>query len=502
VKPLPVSQDAKNSIVLIGGPMTMDDGSKLDSRQPVEGDPASQIVQRSLGTSWLWWETASSVVLPILDGGGPNVFALIFGQRSVVEVDSRGELKRTRLGSILRGGVGSVSVVRTGIGDNELPEGYEEVAALRAWNGESLGVIGVRDGEAGCRWRFVEGPAYLEHTAERIGARVVVNTDPWMPGPVDQGRYGSARFEALERDLLSLDGSVLVLPHTHATEGWLGSYVDWVESGRPVSPPTSQDLPAWDPEGPPDPIRYTHAVPARADFQVTGLIQDGQWRDSADLEAARSLLHSRYDLKIGIWDLAGNRVLRSTLLDESGTPAPPSEAAQVPHGAAERADAVVREKLDQRALIRSIVERMNPLRAAGWQAARYPYEQMHLPLTEPLALWPGREETEPLLWLTLTVSKRRTTVSVWSPMDREVDLVAHVKELQSQLSSSAGEATIDLDSGWPTIWKAHGGWGDDVDWSARARELASRTSEWFEMFRGLADECRGARRERWRTTRR
>lgn len=501
MKTLGVSQKARSSIVLIGGPMTLDDGAKLDSRQPMQGDPASQIVQRTLATSWLWWDTTSSVVLPILDTVGPDASALIFGQRSVVEVDSRGELKRTRLRSILRGGVGTVYVVRTGLEGDELPKGYEQVAALSARNGESLGVIGVRDGEAGYRWRFVEGPAFLEHTAERIGARVIVNTDPWMRGPVDQERFGTAPFEVLEKDLLSLDGSVLVLPHTHAIEGWLGSYVDWVETGRPISQPTSRDQPEWDPDAPPDPIRYTYPVAARASFKVTGLIQDGQWRKAADLEAARALLHSRYDLRIGIWDLASNRVLRDTLLEEAAGPsAPPTGPTQVPRGAAERADAVVQEKLDQRAVVRNIVERLEPLRSAGWQAARYPYEQMHLPLTEPLALWPGREEKEPLLWLTLIVSKRQTTVSIWSPMHRDVELVERVRGLHSQLESCAGQASIDLDSGWPTIWKVSGGWGDQVDWFARARELTTRTPEWVEVFRDLVGECRRVRRDRWRMT--
>lgn len=100
---------------------------------------------------------------------------------------------------------------------------------------------------------------------------------------------------------------------------------------------------------------------------------------------------------------------------------PRTEPTQVPRGAAERADAVVREKLDQRALIRNIVERWEHLRAAGWQAA------------------------------------------------------------------------VDVDSGWPTIWKAGGAWGDEVDWSAHAGELVSLTSGWVELFPGLADSCRRIR---------
>ena len=63
-------------IILIGGPMTVDDGSTLDSRQPVTGDPASNVTRVSLATSLLWWTTASSLVGQILDSKENDPYAL------------------------------------------------------------------------------------------------------------------------------------------------------------------------------------------------------------------------------------------------------------------------------------------------------------------------------------------------------------------------------------------------------------------------------------------
>ena len=63
-------------IILIGGPMTVDDGSTLDSRQPVTGDPGSSVRLASLASSLLWWTTVSSLVGQILDSAGNDPYAL------------------------------------------------------------------------------------------------------------------------------------------------------------------------------------------------------------------------------------------------------------------------------------------------------------------------------------------------------------------------------------------------------------------------------------------
>lgn len=125
-------------IVLVGGVMTLADGSRLDSRQEIEGDPESRAIRRSMARSWLWWMTTSSLVMPILDERGPDAYALLIGERSVIDLRRDGGVRRIGLGVLLQGGVDRISVTRTSM-DDSLPAGYEDVTTLRAWNGESLG---------------------------------------------------------------------------------------------------------------------------------------------------------------------------------------------------------------------------------------------------------------------------------------------------------------------------------------------------------------------------
>src|SRR5215204_481596 len=147
------------TVALVGGRMTVDDGSILDSRQQVEGDPESRVTRNSLANSLLWWTTTSSLVEPLLDTTGAESFALVIGPRSVVELRHDGTLRRTRLRSLLRGGTSTVELVRTSV-DEPLPDGYDEVTTIRASNGQSLGTVGISPGPAGRRWRFLDGNEY------------------------------------------------------------------------------------------------------------------------------------------------------------------------------------------------------------------------------------------------------------------------------------------------------------------------------------------------------
>ena len=67
------------TVILIGGPMTVDDGTSFDTRQQIEGDENSEVTLRSLATSPLWWRTTISVVMPILESAGEQAFALVIG---------------------------------------------------------------------------------------------------------------------------------------------------------------------------------------------------------------------------------------------------------------------------------------------------------------------------------------------------------------------------------------------------------------------------------------
>jgi len=135
------------SIVLVGGQMTVDDGSSLDSRQVIDGDEQAEMTLRTLASSQLWWKAAISVVKPMLDSAGPDAFALVLGTRTVMEVRADGSTHRTRLRSLLPGGTSDAEVIRSGV-RQPLAEGYEKAVVLRG-QGEQysdLGTVGFTRG--------------------------------------------------------------------------------------------------------------------------------------------------------------------------------------------------------------------------------------------------------------------------------------------------------------------------------------------------------------------
>ena len=170
-------------VALIGGPITVDDGSSLDSRQQVEGDEHSQVTLRSMATSALWWRVTSSLVMPILQSAGDDAFALVIGQRSVMEVRPDGSTKRTSLRSLLPGGVTQVEIVRTGIKE-PLAEGHELAEILP----REVGSVGFKRGDPTKRWHFLNGnrvlpqPGRSIHRSDCHRRYNPADFERWLPG--------------------------------------------------------------------------------------------------------------------------------------------------------------------------------------------------------------------------------------------------------------------------------------------------------------------------------
>ena len=472
-----------------------DDGTAFDTRQKIDGDENSEVTLRSLATSPLWWRTTISVVVPILEGAGEDAFALVIGQRSVIELRQDGSTRRTSLRSLLPGGTSRVEIVRSAMG-KPVPDGYEEVAVLRNWDQADMRTVGVKRGQTGQRWRFLEGNEYyLAQAGPTIAPSVVVDTTPWM----FVKNHPAAAFSGLEASRLFAPDAVLVTPHTHSADRYFKTYLRWVKKDRPPDRwnAVTQLAQSWDPDARPDPVHYATPVPISADFSITGLVVAAQWQDPADLEAARALLEARYDLKLGIWDLASNPTLRRTLLDASPVLPAPRVEVLIPQGAERRAearvDAKVHAKEVERTSLAAITRRLVPLKELGW--ARRAEKQrglLQLPLTEPMQRW-TEDEPFPLVLLALDINKRGTEVTGFTIMYNQVDLVAYVEERRSVLEDIAAPAECKLGAGWTSLWRAPGGWGDDIDWEERARLLASLTPRWVEALSALVEQCRRVR---------
>jgi hypothetical protein len=177
------------TIVLIGGQFTLTDGSVVDSRQPAADEKTAQALQAALSACAEWWSAVSSIVVPTLDDSEGG-FALVLGRRSTVRTALDGETHRSGLGKLLRGAVGSVSVMRSGI-NQSLPTDYQTLARLRGLpEGSDMGSVGVRFDDPMPRWCFVDGGEYyLMLVANRIGARVIIDTTGGLPACAESASY-------------------------------------------------------------------------------------------------------------------------------------------------------------------------------------------------------------------------------------------------------------------------------------------------------------------------
>ena len=88
------------TIIMVGGVFTTEDGTTLDSRQPMVGDPRGQVVYRTLSRSHLWWEVVRSLTDSIVKSK-PGSYALVDGPRQVFDLTSDGAIKRVSLADFL-----------------------------------------------------------------------------------------------------------------------------------------------------------------------------------------------------------------------------------------------------------------------------------------------------------------------------------------------------------------------------------------------------------------
>lgn len=446
--------------------MTVDGGATMDSRQLVQDDPWSLVSQLALTGSMLWWRTVLSVVNPILIESGEDAFCYVVGGKSVKELRSDGSLTQRRLTAVLSGGSTDVEFDRPWE-EHPLPEGFVP-----------HGNIGYKVDASGKRWVFsgIDRPPYT--VAEAIGAKAVIDQRTWPYA----SRSDKDNFSDFESARLFSD-VVLVLPHTPAIARYLESYVEWVVGGRRglghhAQPPRTSDPEHW------QELRNSVPVPLSAEFKVTGVIQGGVWTDAADFEAARSLLESRYDLKLGFWDLVGNAVLRQAMLDSTPISAAPAEPAAVPAAAraraAKRADAAANEVAARTQSKEAIAKRLEPY---GW-------EQGH-GITYTLVDWKGQVEDRVLLYMTLSITKRRCAVTV-ATLGRELfDLVhSYLGARAEEFEEIAAPDECEARDGSTTIWRCAGGWSDSIDWDERIAVIGAKTLRWADALAGLGAQCR------------
>ncbi|HZT96919.1 MAG TPA: hypothetical protein VFB34_08790, partial [Chloroflexota bacterium] len=308
-----------------------------------------------------------------------------------------------------------------------------------------------------------------------------------------------ARYQDMETSRLH-DNIVLVVPHTAGIEVVMGDYSRWVSAGRPegrdVVSQLAEGVPMWDPDAPPDPVRYLRLVPVEANFKVTGVIQDARPRNPGDIEAARSLLASRYDLKIGFWDLVSNPLLRQTLLDKMPEKPAPEIQAVVPLIASARASKAVAKRVDERMAekqaLAAVTEEMECIESIGWARSKARSDGFQLAsfaLTEPMQRW-ETQPASPLVSLGLTVNRRSCSIAMHTTMYNDVSVPTYMSTRKERFEQIALQSLPRLGQIAPVLWSLSGGWGDSVDWRQRCEKIAVMTPQWVDALADLVTECR------------
>ena len=402
------------TVVLIGGSAGLVGGGEIDTRREYRGDPLCKVTHAAAANSLYWWETAASLVLPIIESDDHLKQATVFGKRTVLLSTASGESKRRRLSSVLEG----------------------EVAAVK----EATVAQPFSDAD----WLLSE---YALHSKRRLNpdlrCQLFVSTEDSMFS-VD---YDSQPlFETFEQ--FAESGSVLIVPHTHLVERFLNAYSAWVNLAR--EPDISEFLTA---EGDIDLAKDAPPIATNATFEVTGIFTSAGWQNSTALEAARHLKKTRFDLNLGIWDLVNDEALRTSLLDQQSLERARADIADLPTEyelrAKEAVEAVRKakdgEETDREQQLLSIAQ---ILQDDGWTQSEHRDNAFMFPLaTVPNA-------PQPLLRFDLYVNKGSAAMYLASEDEEIIDVIAAtVNEAQPALSVIYDESEFDESAGGIQVWR-------------------------------------------------
>jgi hypothetical protein len=155
------------------------------------------------------------------------------------------------------------------------------------------------------------------------------------------------------------------------------------------------------------------------DFHITFWVDQGAVRDPVDLDAALTFVRSRYDLSLGLWDLARDPLLRATLLQREEIEQPKRSRTAAPAElvtkAKEKADERQEEEEAQRNSRRRHHEAIWPtlsklgFQIPSWQREGVDYRFAVGPLVQ--SMYSG--QAEPALSLALGIQKRQAVVSLF-----------------------------------------------------------------------------------------
>lgn len=313
------------TIILIGGEITLDSGAHVDSRRPLKGDDWDFTLRTALGGSEAFWHKAKALSDIIIDEhDSPDAWALAWVNKTIKRPKADGTFTRVRTVKYLDDADQLL--------DSSKPEVSDRIDA---------------------RYRII--PYFLRF------ADVAALTPPAVFVGAFHTTYEDGTdivgLAPLSHVLSRWPKTTLVLPHTPLIERKAGDLVDLHRSG---AQPPDLDKAGWVGSAlttnPTEAERFMAAYEATAeiraadpyiiehDLGITFWVDHGQIKEAADLDAALNFVMSRYDLDIGLWDLARDPVLRMSLLDPEEQQPVAQTPAEVPQELVEAATERITER--------------------------------------------------------------------------------------------------------------------------------------------------------------
>lgn len=421
-------EEAKGpTIVLVGSVLTLESGEQIDSRQLIKGDQWDFTLRSAIAYSEHWWETIRSWVDLILDRDEEGAWALLWAPKTLRRPKEDGSFRRVRLATALPGAA----------------------SLMDFWNEDVRGIGATIDAsKMSARYRILEYELRYQDLTSSRPPTVFLGIHPT--------RWSVGGLEPFDDVLTKWPRTVIVLPHTPITEAAASRLKAWFAGGRQKAPRGAnheKELKKYVEAQ--EAFRDHSPLVMNADLKVTYFLDQGTPAQAADLDAAISFLLSRYDLKVGLWDLARDPGLRESLLSPEEQKAPPSRPADVP---AELAAAAAKARAKRSSEQKNKVDSLAAVHRALWpelEKRRWriwgrdpqreamfkpqpPGSEYHLPLGNSV-LWSDLFPPVPILYYLLTFEKKQAVLRLKTPPIAFRGIPACVEERSEELERITGQ---------------------------------------------------------------
>jgi hypothetical protein len=466
-----VASNGGSTIVLIGGEATLDSGATIESRQPLAGDEWDVVLRQALGTSEAWWSLAKDFVDVVLaQHSRTDAWALAWVDKTLKRPRADGTFTRVRLKPFLDQAANLIDAASDGS-----PRFRSDAASSRyrlvPW------LLRFDDMQGGPPPAVIVGGF---HTTYDDGTDIVGDR------PLD---YFVSRWP----------DAVIVLPHTPIVEAKARRILK-----RRPGPAATHITASADQTHPAESRRYAASLERiedlqRADsyvlshdFHITFWADEGEVRDAADLDAAMTFVKSRYDLNLGLWDLAREPALRETLLEREAIALPSAAPTVVPGELAAKATEKATERREAEAAELDGRRRHHQaiwptLSREGWHIPPWQREGVDYRLAAgPLVPSPFAENyDEPALFLSLGIQKRQAVLALV-----ETSLTGRTKEfLEAHRDLIARITGAPPDEAKQVVWRIPGkGWaGSAQGWPQHLQTIASLVAKLAPLLEPLGE---------------